>query len=74
MRLKSYSLPVFACYPPTHPALSLLCLADCHGHFPEVACTPACDVLVVAGDFTLTGSECEVETCPSLPSSLIPAP
>ncbi len=60
MGLKSFTLPSLACYPPTHTSLSLMCLADCHGCFPDIVCTPACDVLVVAGDFTLTGSEAEV--------------
>ena len=60
MGLKLYTPPVFACYPPSHAALSLLCVADSHGHFPDVACTPPCDVLLVPGDFTLTGSEAEV--------------
>ena len=60
MGLKTFTLPAFASSPPTHPPLSLMCLADCHGRFPEIACTPPCDVLVVPGDFTLTGSETEV--------------
>ena len=38
-----------------------MCLADCHARFPDIVCTPPCDVLVVAGDFTLTGSETEVQ-------------
>ncbi len=60
MGLKLYTPPVFDCYPPSHAALSLLCVADSHGHFPDAACTPPCDVLLVPGDFTLTGSEAEV--------------
>ncbi len=61
MGLKTYALPAFACFPPTHSPLSLMCLADCHARFPDIVCTPPCDVLVVAGDFTLTGSETEVQ-------------
>jgi hypothetical protein len=68
MGLKSFTLPALSCYPPTHSSLSLLCLADCHGCFPDAACMPACDLLVVAGDFTLTGSEAEVHP-PSEPTS-----
>jgi hypothetical protein len=59
MGLKTYTLPAFAGFPPEHSPLSLMCLADCHSRFPEIACMPPCDVLVVAGDFTLTGSEAE---------------
>jgi hypothetical protein len=62
--LKLYCPPVFDCFPPTHAALSFICLADCHGCFPDIACTPPCDVLLVAGDFTLTGSELEVQLPP----------
>ena len=61
MGLKTYALPALACFPPTHSPLSLMCLADCHARFPDIVCTPPCDVLVVAGDFTLTGSETEVQ-------------
>lgn len=60
MGLKLFTPPVFNCFPPSHAPLLLLCLADCHTIFPDIARTPACDILVVAGDFTLTGSEKEV--------------